>query len=262
MGVVATDLWLLAHYEEPEEICKKLKEYIPLPPRYIYRYLVSRGMYRPVRGGKEDVEKLQQQNVWGEIEKELEQLRHWLGGPDIPIFIFPSDVYNRRVQREYDGKSGLALRKCLFLFVSPHNAIEELKAVLTHEYHHICRLFTVQKKEEAYTLLDTMVLEGLAEAAVAERYSESYHAPWTRYYTKQEAVQFWHKYIKDKMDIDRGTAKHEELLNGLWLYPDMLGYVVGFYLVQDCIAHKKLTTKQLLTMDAKEILQAARSFSI
>lgn len=262
MGVVATDVWLLEHYDEPEEICKKLKDYLSLPPRYMYRYLVSRGMYRPVRGGKDDIEKLQQQNVWGEIEKELQQLRHWLGGPDIPIFIFPSDVYNRRIQREYDGKSGLAFRKCLFLFVSPRNAIEELKAVLTHEYHHICRLFTIKKKEEDYTLLDTMILEGLAEAAVAERYSEAYHAPWTRYYKKQEAVQFWHKYIKDKRDVYRGTVNHEELLNGLWPYPDMLGYALGFYLVQDCITHKKLTTKQLLTMDAKEILQAARSFSI
>ncbi|GAA3329650.1 hypothetical protein GCM10020331_078760 [Ectobacillus funiculus] len=53
-------------------------------------------------------------------------------------------------------------------------------------------------KEEDYTLLDTMILEGLAEAAVAERYSKAYHAPWTRYYTKQEAVQFWHRYVNDK----------------------------------------------------------------
>lgn len=261
MGVIATDTWLLAHYDEPEEICKKLKDYISLPPRYMYRYLVAHGMYRPVRDGREDIEKLQKQNVWGNIEKEFQQLRQWLGGPDIPVLIFPSDVYNRRIQQEYDGKSGLAFRQCLFLFILPHNPIEELKAVLTHEYHHICRVRTVQKREEAYTLLDTMILEGLAEAAVAERYSEAYHAPWTQYYTKQEAIRFWCRYIKNRINVYRGTTEHERVLNGWAIYPDMLGYAVGFHLVQDCISHTQLTTKQLLAMDAKEILQAAHSFS-
>ncbi|GAA3329649.1 hypothetical protein GCM10020331_078750 [Ectobacillus funiculus] len=46
-----------------------------------------------------------------------------------------------------------------------------------------------------------------------------------------------------KITVYRGTAEHEELLNGLRLYPDMLGYAVGFHLVQDCIAHKKINNK-------------------
>lgn len=103
---------------------------------------------------------------------EYEKLKSWLKGPDVPIFILLSDSYNRTVQEEYNGKAGLSMRHVIFLFVCGRNSVEELKALLTHEYHHICRLHQIETKETEYTLLDTMIMEGLAEQAVYERYTE------------------------------------------------------------------------------------------
>ena len=64
------------------------------------------------------------------------------------------------------------MRHVIFLFVCGRNSLEELKALLAHEYHHICRLHQIETKETEYTLLDTMIMEGLAEQAVTERYTE------------------------------------------------------------------------------------------
>ncbi|MFX3624113.1 MAG: DUF2268 domain-containing protein [Ectobacillus sp.] len=261
MGVINTYKWLKEHYENPEAICEKFADFIPLPNAQIYKYLVSRGMYYPTRGGEKEIERLKEKQVWQELAQEYKELRRWLNGPDVPIFIFPSDLYNRQMQREYNGKAGLAFRTCVFLFVSSQTSIGELKALLTHEYHHICRLHALEKEQKEHVLLDTMIMEGLAEAAVAERHSEQQHAAWVRYYTKREALFFWFRFLQEAQTVKKGTKTHEELLNGLKLYPKMLGYCTGFYIVQDCIEHTNYNTKQLLPMPSKIILSHAENFT-
>ena len=52
------------------------------------------------------------------------------------------------------------MRHVIFLFVCGRNSVEELKVLLAHEYHHICRLHQIETKETEYTLLDTMIMEG------------------------------------------------------------------------------------------------------
>ncbi|MDC2863902.1 DUF2268 domain-containing protein [Bacillus sp. BP-3] len=262
MGVVQTAEWMRTYYQEPEKICEKFTKYIPLQKEALYRFLVSKGMFRPVVGGEEDIDILQKERVWERLAVEYKKLQQWLKGPNIPVFILLSDPYNRTVQREYNGKAGLAMRNALFLFVSTQSSIAELKALLTHEYHHICRIHASEKGEGAYTILDTMVMEGLAEHAVYERHGESYYAPWVSYYEKEEAIMFWRRFIQDKQEIQRGTREHDILLNGRGLfYPKMLGYAVGFHIVKDCVEHKRWNTTSLLGMDAKAILEGALSFS-
>lgn len=260
MGVFRTAELMREYYWRPEKICEKITKYIPLQKEPLYRFLVSKGMFRPVVDGEKEIDILQKERVWEQLAVEYKELRQWLKGPNIPVFILLSDPYNRTVQQEYNGKTGLAMRNALFLFVSSQNSIDELKALLTHEYHHICRIHESKKTEEQYTILDTMVMEGLAEQAVYERYGDSYHAPWVSYYSKEEAIMFWYRFIQDRCDLKRGTREHDVLLNGWRLYPKMLGYAVGSHIVKDCVEHKKCNTNALLEMDAKTILKEAVSF--
>ena len=58
--------------------------------------------------------------------------------------------------------------------------------MFTHEYNHVCRLSKFQKSEEDYVLLDSIILEGLAENAVRERLGEEFLATWTSYYSNEE----------------------------------------------------------------------------
>ncbi|MDA1571231.1 DUF2268 domain-containing putative Zn-dependent protease, partial [Bacillus cereus] len=178
MGVVETAEWLHLYYGRPEKLCEKFTKYIPLPKERLYRFLISKGMYRPVMRGEREIKELEKKEVWKELRAEYEKLKNWLKGPDVPVFILLSDSYNRTVQEEYNGRAGLSMRHVIFLFVCGRNSVEELKVLLAHEYHHICRLHQIETKETEYTLLDTMIMEGLAEQAVTERYSEKNNAPW------------------------------------------------------------------------------------
>ncbi|PDZ71825.1 DUF2268 domain-containing protein [Bacillus pseudomycoides] len=261
MGVIQTADWLHLYYGRPEKLCEKFTKYIPLPKERLYRFLISKGMYRPVMEGQKEIERLEEKQIWKELSEEYEELKHWLQGPDVPIFILLSDSYNRTVQAEYNGKAGLTMRHVIFLFVCGRNTVKELKALLTHEYHHICRLHQIEKKEKDYTLLDTMIMEGLAEQAVYERHSKKSYAPWTSYYTKEEAVHYWEKVVKKKQDMKRGTREHDCLLNGMQMYPKMLGYGVGFHIVKDCVEFEKDNTLSLLSMDAICILNKANTFT-
>lgn len=260
MGVIQTAEWMRMHYQQPEKICERFTKYIPLRKEVLYRFLISKGMFRPVEDGEKEIDILQKNQVWEKLEVEYKALKKWLNGPDIPVFILLSDPYNKTVQNEYNGKAGLSMRGALFLFVSPTNTIEELRALLTHEYHHICRLYNSKKREEGYTLLDTMIMEGLAEQAVYERYSALCYAPWTAYYEKEEAIDFWQRFVKEKYLVKRGTREHDMILNGLGMYPKMLGYTIGFHIVKDCVQVGKEDTLSLLGVEAEEILRKASSF--
>lgn len=153
------------------------------------------------------------------------------------------------------------MRHVIFLFVCGRNSLEELKALLAHEYHHICRLHQIETKETEYTLLDTMIMEGLAEQAVTERYTEKNNAPWTTYLSKEEALYYWRNVVYERITIKRGTREHDILLNGLHSYPKMLGYALGFHIVKDCVALEE-DTLSLLSIDAKEILSKANTFHV
>ena len=72
------------------------------------------------------------------------------------------------MQREFNGRAGVAFTDKLFVFMTSHTSDEEMLAVLTHEYHHVCRLKAINQSDETITLLDAMMMEGLAERAVEE----------------------------------------------------------------------------------------------
>lgn len=256
MGVISTDEWLLESYFEPIKICEKLISYFPkATPREIYQYLLLYGMYKPIKRDKEIVLKLRSNQVWNVVESEYQKLKQIWAGPEIPIFIFPSNIMSREIVHIYNGKSGLAFRDKLFLFLSGQNSEKEIKAVLTHEYNHVCRLNKYQKEEGEYTLGDSIILEGLAETAVKERYGSKYLAPWTTLYTKEQAIKMWKKYIAPNFELLQSTKKHRDLLYGSkFSYPHMCGYNTGFHIVQQAIEKSNLTSSDLLAYPTDKII--------
>ncbi|PGC46613.1 DUF2268 domain-containing putative Zn-dependent protease, partial [Bacillus wiedmannii] len=55
--------------------------------------------------------------------------------------------------------------------------------------------------------------------------------------------------------------EHDCLLNGMQMYPKMLGYGVGFHIVKDCVEFEKDNTLSLLSMNAIWILNKANTFT-
>lgn len=254
MSVIRTDKWLDDFYEQPIKICEKIKEYFDGAQAYeIYDYLTLHGMYRPFKNGKEHVRKLQENKVWEIVQNENERLQQIWEGPDVPVFIFPSDINNRRIKIDFNGKSGLAFKDKLFLFISKDTLEKDLRSLITHEYNHVCRLNKFQKNEDDYVLLDTIILEGLAENAVFERFGEEFISTWTSYYSTDELENIWNNLVYPNRNILKTDRKHQQILYGLGSYPKMAGYCVGYYLVEKYIEANSLTSNDLLNVPTDKI---------
>ncbi|WP_010651267.1 DUF2268 domain-containing protein [Oceanobacillus massiliensis] len=247
MSVIQTDKWLLEHYEDPIKLCEMLEDYFEgSPAEEIYEHLMMHGMYRPDKNGNGTIASLQKKEVWQTVAREIQLLKKLWDGPDIPVFIFPSDTGNQYLIRHFNGKSGLAFDNKLFLFLSPENHDREIIALLTHEYNHVCRMEKYKKEESDYTFLDSIILEGMAENAVAKRCGKELLAEWTAYYTDQELENMWKTYGTRSKKVRINTSKHQKLLYGLRSYPKMLGYCLGYYLVKEYVNNHNLSTRELL----------------
>lgn len=250
MSVMRTDQWLLEAYDNPIEICEKLRGLFDgAYASEIYDYLLLHGMYTPLTNEKERIIKLQGNHVWGIVQNEAQSLQKLWKGPEIPIFIFPSDTSSEIMKTEFNGKSGLAFKDKLFLFISEQNSEAEIRALLTHEYNHVCRLTYFPKNEDDYTLLDTIILEGLAENAVCERFGEEFLSSWTSFYTDKKLLNMWEKLIIPNCSILKTDPKHQELLYGSPLYPKMAGYSVGYFLVKKYMEINHCLSKDLLSTE-------------
>ncbi|MBM7702577.1 DUF2268 domain-containing protein [Metabacillus iocasae] len=251
MSIVSTYEW-----KSTENVYEKLSPYFPdVKVNEMTECLLGYGMCKPSNEFYKVLEELHKRHIWVKLKKRYLVLKREWKGPDIPIFILPSNIFNRKIQTEFNGRSGVAFEDKLFVFMSMQTSDEEAYAVLTHEYNHVCRMKSLNKKENDLTLLDTMIMEGLAEYAVKEYCGETYMAPWTDYYSKQQAEQFWNKYLINNQSLKHMSKRHDELLFGQKWYPKMLGYGVGYHIVMSCVEKHLFSSKQLMATSSNTILQ-------
>lgn len=255
MTVIRTDQWLIHDYDDPIKMCKKLEPYFDgASATEIYMHLIMHGMYdEPLPNGLHFIKRLQRENIWDIVQTEEKQLQQQWNTPNIPIFIFPSNPQDQTLKKEYNGIAGITFSDKLFLFVSKNNDTNKIRALFTHEYNHVCRLTKYEKKEWEYTLLDTIILEGLAENAVRERMGESYISQWTSFYSDEKLNDIWKNVIHPHKDILRTEHQHEQILYGNRLYPKMAGYCVGYYLVKTFMNKNKVDLKDLMDYPSEKI---------
>lgn len=249
MPIVRTDEWIEEH---PLKRCERLTPYFEqATARGIYLHLTHHGMSS--EKGIETVTLMKRKKIWERVETLYEQLRKRWNGPDIPIFIFPANAHHQAFARDFNSKGGLAYHDKLFLFLLPHHETKEIAAVLTHEYSHVCRLN--KQRKNTYTLLDGIMLEGLAEQAVGRFVGKAYEAKWTTYYSEEEVQKFWKKYIAPHQAVTSSHPLHDRLLYGRGWYPRMLGYAVGYRIVQQAL--EKESFLSLIEMPSERIVQVA-----
>ena len=258
MGVIKTDEWLMETDFDPIKLCEKISKYFDTADlaTHLHQHLSMHGMYRKQPGNQQEwLKNLKANHTWEMVQKELNLLKKQWNGPKVSVFILPSDEDNPELQRNYNGKSGLSFNDKLFLFLSESNTNTEIKALLTHEYNHSCRLNSYKKAENDYVLLDTIILEGLAERAVLERFGDAAVARWVHYYSEQELEKYWKDIIYPLRDIPVYLQKHQHILHGLKFYPKKVGYCVGFHLVRKFMDENKISTKEMLHLSSDKIAQ-------
>ena len=268
MPIVATNAWL-KEYEtlkkssfldkmewQRDVICEKLLPYFTDATTFdIQFHLLQYGLFNPETLDKKAIDAINQSNYWSIAQVEFHQLRKEWNGPDIPIFIFPSNFNNRALKNEFNGRSGLAHKDKMFLFIPPKIDSQEIKALITHEYNHVCRLHYLNQNEEDINLLEHMVMEGLAEMAVKERVGEKHLSKWTSIYSVDFAKDCWEKWIKTNMRKKRIEQFDFMYGNTEKQIPKWMGYNVGYHLVCSFINHEKMKAKIALQTPTERILK-------
>ncbi|WP_075981439.1 DUF2268 domain-containing protein [Bacillus massilinigeriensis] len=227
-----TDEWLDQHFNEPEHLCDRLlKSFSETDSRKLYQYLMKHGMYRPNRSSWLTFHDMKEKQYWGIIDNLYEKYRKEWEGPDIPIYLFPIQSKANFIFRGHQNKSGVSFHDKMFLFITPLEDRKEIEALFVHEYHHVCRLNKNKKNLEKYTLLDSIILEGLAENAVREHCGKQYCAKWCSYYTSEQLLNFWKKYFLKNLSISHRDELHEKILYGIRPFPRLVGYGLGYEIV-------------------------------
>lgn len=209
-------------------------------------------MYKPDRRTRKTLGELEAGKFWSATEEIFRKYKRKWKGPDIPVFIFPLDQSNSKLMREGKGKSGLSFIDKMFLFLTPINDEKELEALFVHEYHHVCRMQAQKKNPAEYNLLDSIILEGLAEHAVAENCGEKYTGEWSRRYSTKILAEFWEKELNEKLSIQREDRLHDEILFGLGGRPTLLGYAIGYEIVKQYKQNGYFTEKASFKLPSNE----------
>lgn len=245
-----------------ESLCNPLE--IVFPNRTveeIHFELLRNGLFNPYEGIdlEATLKELERKNVWGILQNEYEKLHRSWEGPEIPIYIYPLTRYRPMIDGFEANKNGVAYNGVLFLFVSTELTENELKALLTHEYHHICRLNYINQLPQDIELIDSLIIEGMAEWSVEEVYGEAGLSPWTKRYSFDEVQDLWQKYYAPTLHL-RGVASHRPFLYGdenVGL-PRWFGYCLGYRIIESYMNNRGLVSqKNLLRTSSKKILQGS-----
>jgi uncharacterized protein YjaZ len=262
MGIIQTDQWLEKEFNRPTRICKKLlADFHGQDEEEIYQQLLNYGMYKPSRVTKSIYEALKENKVWEKVEQLFRRYQKIWGGLDIPIYIFPISQQGGFFTRQEKVKGGVSFPDKMFLFLSDKVSGKELEALFVHEYHHVCRLNRQRKKFEEYTLLDSLIIEGLAEFAVLKHCGRQYLANWCTMYTDSELQLLWKKYLHNQLDKKKIEKGHDELLYGGGRIPDLLGYAIGYKIVEDYYQKNRYSSIISFKIPAKSYLEANKIFA-
>ncbi|MGN7328384.1 DUF2268 domain-containing protein [Bacillus pumilus] len=229
----------------------------------ILSHLQHHGMIRSFKSCKDMIDQLKEKGYFQLVMKEYRALQKQWKGPDIPVFILPVNESSREIREQFYYQSGMAFDDKVFLFLSPNTPKERIGTLLTHEYHHVCRLHFLTKEEKDFTFLDTIMMEGLAEYAVYHRYGESYTAKWTTLYDESQLQRMYQKWVSSHLDqkVQDDERLIQNLLYGKGNYPKMLGYTTGFYIVKKYFNEHRISEESMIAEPSETFLKAIDSQS-
>ena len=220
---------------QAEIIIKPLLKLFPkVNPEECQYELLNQGLFAHEEWSNigNSVKQLEAQNVWQIVKEEYKFLRKLWNGPKVDIYIFPLRKVSSKSKEQIPVKNGVAYRNAIFLFLTTKLAREEIKALLAHEYNHICRLSHLDLQPTKIPLKDSLIIEGLGEYAVKDLYGEQWLAPWANLYSFNEVIEIWEKYFVPSLHVE-GVNNHHPFLYGKdrTPFPKWIGYYIGYQIV-------------------------------
>ncbi|WP_100404863.1 DUF2268 domain-containing protein [Bacillus solitudinis] len=269
MGVVRTNKWIelyTKHWSKERKnewymlqqqtfIHPLLQQFQTKDANGLHQYLLEMGLCRPDVDLSETLETFRKKDWWRVIQEHFHLLKEKWSGPEVPIYLFPVELRHEMIRTHLGGKMGLSLPNLILLFIDSNTGVDDVRALLTHEYHHVCRLEVTKETEETITLLESMVMEGLAELAVEDVIGKHALAGWTSHYNQLWKKEWVERWISPHLLL-KGREKHFHYLYGSVQLgiPKWLGYYYGFQVVQSAMKNEpNRDTVLWLRCPAKEI---------
>ncbi len=242
-----------------EVLCEPIAEYFEeYHAVQLQKYFLENGLFYPDAKILNELKGLEKKNIWKLLQKFYETLKEEWNGEEATIFVFPVEKRNEIIMKELSGKMGISFNQVILLFMTKDLSEKEIKALLTHEYNHVCRL-TAQKKEfNELTLLDSILIEGMAEVAVEKTVGKEALAPWVSLYSKEELLRYWQRIFR--LLHVQGKENHDSVLYGAHSsqrhgFPKWFGYCLGYQIVSSFVRNNtEIKMEELLKVESKEIL--------
>ncbi|OZM58251.1 hypothetical protein CIB95_01375 [Lottiidibacillus patelloidae] len=241
-----------------DKLIVPLTDYFPGVNSYeILEYLQSHGLFQTKDSNQISnfITFLTQKKVEKVVAAQLKKLKKEWNGPSVNVFLLPIDEGNTDLLKELGWKCGLGFSDKTFIFLSAKVSLKGLLAVITHEYHHVCRLKHSKKDLPDFSLLDSLLIEGLAEFAVEEYVGAKHLAPWCNRYNKKVLKRFWESTMKNNLNLIGKKNHHSFLYGNESKLPKWIGYSIGYDIVKSIIkqnTHYK--TADLLNKKSEELL--------
>ena len=251
------------YFIQCDVLCSPLKGLFPhISVEELHYHLLSHGLFEPQewRNIEHTVYKMEKDDVWRLVNQEYQYLKKKWNGPETPIFIFPIKNAHLAANKNRIKKNGVAFEEAIFLFLSPDLAKEEVKAVLAHEYNHVCRLAYLNVDVEKLSLKDALIVEGLGEFAVKDLYGEKWLSPWAQLYSFEDIIEIWDMHFKPSLDII-GKEKYEVFLygNNKSQLPKWIGYHIGYQIVDSYqLLHGPFKNDELYIKTSDELITGSK----
>lgn len=152
----------------------------------------------------------------------------------IEFELFILDEQDQFVREKLGGVSAFTdwSGKIFFAVLPDAQVRSTLRSVINHEYHHHWRTHALNITEQNQTLMDRLILEGLAEHFVRIRLGDVYIGPYKDALTEEQAKDLWGSTYKscrnelgERTNVYMFGSKEENL-------PFWGGYSLGYYLVK------------------------------
>jgi uncharacterized protein YjaZ len=245
-----------------EVLCCPIEE-IPdeMSPEELQYLLLNHGLFDPGEWVNlhDKVLEMERLDHWKVAEEEYHRLKAEWSGPEAAVYIFPVRQFNLPAEERKLNKSGVSLKQCLFLFVALDTHSSEMKALLAHEYNHICRLSHLNLDEREIPLKESILMECLAEYAVKHLYGEKLLAPWNTQTHNEGWREIFEKYYLPSLNL-KGQRNHHRFLYGEEgsPIPKWGGYQIGFRIVASYQENQgDRPIHELMTKTADEIISGS-----
>ncbi|MGN8646010.1 DUF2268 domain-containing putative Zn-dependent protease [Gracilibacillus sp. HCP3S3_G5_1] len=268
MTIHSTDKWLKSFIAEKKDksrrkqhllhqsiICEPLTTFFEeVPAEIIQDHLLRHGLFSPFLNEDEGEEWLEQ-NFFAKVSFIYKKCKTSWNGPEPDIFIFPSNEESRELKDWYNSNAGLSYPDKLFLFLNKKATNQEIVALFLHEYSHICRLHHFQKQEMEYTLLDAIMLEGIAEWIVRKKVGDPYGNKRIKKVSDSYLLKLWKKWLVPNQQLKRNHPKHDMIMYGLNGAPKNIGYIIGYNIIYRYMMKQNGSITTLLTTPNEEIVK-------